>query len=60
MFGADGAILRQITAGLAHHPDGNARQSFSAARAEEQVFSSHRCGSDGHCRSVKKNNKSSK
>lgn len=48
MLGADGAVLGEVAAGLAHHPHGNARRRFSATGAEEQVLSIERQGAVGH------------
>ena len=55
---ADGAILGEIAAGLAHHPDGEARECFAAAGAEEEVFSIKRSRVCGHLAPGKEDNKS--
>jgi hypothetical protein len=38
MCSTDGAIFREITSGLTHHPNRDATKRFTAARAEEEVF----------------------
>ena len=38
VLGADFAVFGKIAAGLAHHPDGEARNGFAAASAEEEFF----------------------
>jgi hypothetical protein len=38
MCGTDGAIFRQITSGLTHHPNRDATKRFAAASAEEEVL----------------------
>jgi hypothetical protein len=38
MLGADFAVFGKVAAGLAHHPDGEARNGFAAASAEEELF----------------------
>src|SRR5262249_34996040 len=48
VLGAKLAILRQVAASLAHHPDRDARQGCTAASAKEQFFSGQNGGGGGH------------
>jgi hypothetical protein len=47
VFSPDFAVLRKVSAGLAHHPDGETRDGFAAAGAEEEFFSGEIAGSLG-------------
>lgn len=48
MFCADFAVFGKIAAGLAHHPDGEARNGLAAAGAQEKLLAGERVGLGRH------------
>ena len=48
VLGADFAVFGKVAAGLAHHPDGEARNGFAAASAEEELFAAQSGGLGSH------------
>lgn len=58
VIGANGAVFGKVAAGLAHHPDRDARCRFTTAGAEEQVLSIERRRGCGHRGPAEENSKS--
>ena len=46
-MGANFAVLREVTAGLAHHPYGDAGESFAMAGAEKEILAIYRLTVNG-------------